>query len=473
MADTWVGLCNEESVQDVKRALRHIDPQARLMLVSSPQELRARMQETPFREGAIVGPLNGNMSSLNVAAALVRDAMAADVALVVPGVSKGFAQRAMKAGVRTVVDLSELVALSIADLDEPALEDDDVPTMLVGASAEASVREARVPKIDEPASNMLTFPLLREGKHGPEVEHIPVPREFAQAELKNEGHGTKHAVPEESRETAPILTFVSGRGGVGKTTVIAMMATLAASWGMRVAVCDLDLSCGNLYSCFQYGAVVDLADLVREGMPEAEEVLAHGREVGKGLLLWGPCERPEMAEVVYPEVQGLLGTLAQSHDLVLVDTSSTFTDAVAQAAQQCDRLIITVDGRPGSAVAQARMAALAVRLGVPRTRMVRLANRCGLHGKGEPIINRADVGLETARPLRVSDGGVEVSDCLAEGKVQDLIDLGSRFAESSATALAILLSELGKLPKHPDAQRFLQKRDERPRWSFGRKREAV
>ncbi len=283
----------------------------------------------------------------------------------------------------------------------------------------------------------------------------------------------RQVVAEESNEAAPIITFVSGRGGVGKTTVVSMMATLAASWDMRVAICDLDLSCGNLYSCFQYGAMVDLADLVRDGIPEAEEVLAYGRELDKGLYLWGPCERPEMAEVVYPEVQGLLGTLAQSHDLVLVDTSSTFTDAVAQAAQQCDRLIITVDGRPGSAASQARMAALAVRLGVPRTRMIRLANRCGLHGRGEPIINRADVGLETARPLRVSDGGIEVSDCLAESKVKDLIDLGSRFAETSATALAIMLSELGKLPKHPDAQRFLQKRDERPRWSFGRKREAM
>lgn len=473
MVDTWVGLCNEDSVQDVRRALRHIDPQARLMLVSSPQELRARMQESPFQEGAIVGPLKGNMSSLNVAAALVRDAMAADVALVVPGISKGFAKRAERAGIRTVVDLSELAGMPIADLDEPALEDDDVPTMLVGVSGTTSVREARVPRIDEPESNMLTFPLLREGKHGPEVEHISVPREFAQKDPNSDGHSTKRAAVEESNASAPIITFVSGRGGVGKTTVVAMMATLAASWDMRVAICDLDLSCGNLYSCFQYGAMVDLADLVRNGLPDAEEVLAIGRELNKGLTLWGPCERPEMAEVVYPEVQGLLGTLAKNHDLVLVDTSSTFTDAVAQAAQQCDRLIITVDGRPGSAASQARMAALAVRLGVPRTRMVRLANRCGLHGRGEPVINRADVGLETARPLRVSDGGIEVSDCLAEGKAQDLIEVGSRFAESSATALAIMLSELGKLPKHPDAQRYLQKRDERPRWSFGRKREAV
>ncbi len=127
------------------------------------------MQETPFREGAIVGPLNGNMSSLNVAAALVRDAMAADVALVVPGISKGFAKRAEKAGIRTVVDLSELAGMPIADLDEPALEDDDVPTMLVGVTGAASVREARIPKIEESASNMLTFPLIREGKHGPEV----------------------------------------------------------------------------------------------------------------------------------------------------------------------------------------------------------------------------------------------------------------------------------------------------------------
>ena len=119
----------------------------------------------------------------------------------------------------------------------------------------------------------------------------------------------------------------------------------------------------------------------------------------------------------------------------------------------------------------ARLGGLAVRLGVARTRIARLANRCGR--RAEPTINRGEVGLETARPLRVFDGGAEVSDCLAEGRVRDLFDLGSRFAESSAESLAKMLGELGCLPDVPEAKRLCERRTQRSRWTFGRMREAV
>ena len=106
-------------------------------------------------------------------------------------------------------------------------------------------------------------------------------------------------------------------------------------------------------------------------------------------------------------------------------------------------------------------------------RIARLANRCGRRGHAEPAINRAEVGLETARPLRVLDGGAEVSDCLGEGKIQDLFDLGSKFAESSAQSLAKLLKELGCLPDVPQATRLVEQPRQRSIWSFGRVREAM
>lgn len=474
MADTWVGLCKDGARDDLRRALRHIDAQAHLVFAESSRDLRLRMQETPFRAGALVGPCDEGVSPLNIAAALVRDGMAADVVLVVDSLSETLGDHANLAGIQTIVDLSTLPHLTVLDLDEPMLSTDDVPTMVLG-SVSHDMEEPRVARVDKQyASDMITLPLLREGAHGPEVEHVQVSRDHLTIGAASRAH--EHLVDEREDDPmdggAPIITFVSGRGGVGKTALVAMVALVAARWNMRVALCDLDLSCGNLYSCFGRGSTSDLAALI-ERDPSMSEIASQGEKVLDGIDLWGPCARPEMAEMVFPHVGNLLDALVRSHDLVLVDTSTTFTDAVAQAAQQADRLVIVVDDRPGTAAAEARMAALAVRLGIARTRIMRLANRCGPHGRGEPIINRAEVGLETVRPLRVFDGGPDVRECMAEGSMGDLVDLGSRFAESAAASLAQILSELGKLPDHPDAQRYTQHASERSRWTFGRRREAM
>lgn len=462
MADRWIALCGNDYVEDIKRAANHVSRDARLTFSTSPQDLRHRIQEEPLCLGVLVGPLDSGVSSLNVAAALAHDAMATDVVLVVRGQTPELARRAERAGIHTVVDVLALPPASVADLDEPELCDDDMPTMVLGVHIPWEPKVEEVPLVEDEVepfgTQLLSVPLYEE----------PKPKSLGAAATAG-----RDARPKEDADRAPVITFVSGRGGVGKTSTVALMAVAAASWGMRVALCDLDLSCGNLYSLFGQRAEADLARAVGDETYAATDLMDIGREVSKGITLWGPCERPEMAELVFPVVEELLSKLSAHYDLVLVDTSSTFTDAVAQAAQQCDRLVITVDGRFGSVAAQSRLAALAVRLGVARTRIVRLANRCGSHGKGEPIINRADVGLETARPFRVLDGGADVGDCLAEGKVGELFELGSRFAESCATTLARLLSELGKLPDHEGARRALESRLDKPRWSFGRKREAV
>ena len=466
MADRWIGFCDRSSMADSRRALKHLDSRAQVTFAISPEDMRARINEAVSCVGAIVGPLEGPLSAINIAAALVRDGIATNVALVVPSITYDLRRRAERAGIHAVIDLRDVPMEPMDNLDEPELPDDDVPTMVVGIA----------PAWDFEPLRQSGSEVDNERKIGPCVIDKPVEETFVSTSPGADPAGPplregRSQTREPSETDTPVITFVSGRGGVGKTSLVAMMATIAARWGLRVGLCDLDLSCGNLYSCFGVPNSSDLASIVGEGKGGTIEDCRSN--VGEGIALWGPCAQPEMAELVYPKTGELLAKLRELSDLVLVDTSSTFTDAVAQAAQACDRLVITVDGRSGSAVAQARVAALAVRLGVARTRIVRLANRCGPHGRGEPDINRADRGLETARPLRVLDGGPEVADCLAEGKAGELLDLGSRFAESSSTVLATLLSELGRLPNHEDAQRALQNRADKPRWSFGRRREAM
>ena len=268
MANVWICLCEDDVAPSMRQALGYLDPDGQLCFASSAQDLRERVQKVPFEMGVLVGPLDGPMSALNVAAAVAHDGMAADVAMATYGVTQGLRQRALQAGVRTVLDLADLRTDSLPDLDEPSLTADEVPTMVLGGPMPASSSLVRVPHV---GSRAVTDAIVHErpenvGQFG----LLPPDADSRDSHTLVLGDGpmptgTSNESPEDIEKPllvggdderlgndgdAPVVAFVSGRGGVGKTSLVAMMATVAGSWGMRVALCDLDLSCGNLYSCF-------------------------------------------------------------------------------------------------------------------------------------------------------------------------------------------------------------------------------
>lgn len=275
----------------------------------------------------------------------------------------------------------------------------------------------------------------------------------------------------EQKAGAPILAVSSGRGGVGKTAIVATAAAVAASWGMRVSVVDLDLACGNLFTCFGLPHSAAL-DEMTEGVNSAEiDWAALGATAAEGVTLWGPCSRPEFAERAAPVVTPLLDAVAASSDLVLADTSATCTDATAQAFQRCSRLLL-VHPETGMGIGSlARVSALAVRLGVARTRIVRVANHGDRRQHFDRSVGRSEMGLETARAYRVLEGGYEVGELLASGNATELAGIDSDFTASVAQMLAQMLEELGCLPAAETAHRALGEVQPRKRhFAIGRKK---
>lgn len=403
----WVGYCIDEGIGDLQRAAGTLGALDELSMAHDADELRRMVRDSEVGAlGVIVGMTSNGVSDVNLAAAIARDGRARVVALVRRGASGSLRSRARNAGIDLVLD--------------PTGEE---------------CREA------EPPSSLPSSP--------PSAD----PRSLlGQLERR-----------------APVIALCSGRGGAGKTTIVAGMACAAARWGMRVAAVDLDLSCGNLHSCFGVRPVVDPTSLVGEWGSEGHALFS----ASPGVSVTAPCGRPEMSELVMPQAASLVARAAEGADLVLADTSTTFTDAVAQAAQMCDRLVLVSDGAPGSMAAIARMGGLAVRLGVARTRISRLENRANPHAKTDFSLLRAEVGLEAARVFRVFDGGAEVSELIAAGQVASLMGLTGPFSRSVSAVTAQLLLELGRLPDDEEARRLSEEQTTK-RWPFslGLRREA-
>lgn len=493
----WIGYCGPGFRKKLVETVLTLDPHATLTISPTAIDLRDDVIQTPGTH-VVIGCTEDGVSEVNLAAAIVADGAAADVTLVVSQASGSLKSRALTAGVSDVIDLSQFnfaeparygrpvgvedvhrtprraASLGEYGADEPwgsvrgspsggrlSGGSDELTSVLgVGGSDEMTSVLGAQPR------GVHVFPVESSAIHRPEYDEPP----FSEDEEPDQEDEAETPI---ERGAAPILAFVSGRGGVGKTVMAATAACVAASWGLRVGLCDLDYSCGNLYACFGLPRPADLSALADGRGNDVERIDRMGVSCGEGVRLWGSCMRPEMAEVLWSHTREVLCAISQTNDLVIVDTSSTFTDAVAQAAQLCDRLLITIDGRPGSTVAQSRLGALAVRLGVARTRIARVVNRCDPKGRDETIINRADVGLETARSHRVLEGGDSVSDFVAAGQLSSLVEEPSPFVQSLSTCLAQLLSEMGALPDSDAARAALEVHRVRRRRLFGRKREAV
>ena len=529
MTELWLGYAGGTGRREVLMALRRIAPGAGLLFVRSAQELRERFrEEEPGTVGAIIGYAADGVSDMNLAAAIAHDGLASEVVLVARGVTGSLRERASKAGIARVVDATVAPGMMALPSDRSA-EDTLVPTLRSGAAereglledgADASDRTdvtltgLDIPQVDgdseappsapspttefpsapvtseqdaspEPTSATLGLPSILEAPVFPELADTPSPDQDGRASLipvagslqeqANLGvdSSARAEAPVRSANAGPILTVVSGRGGVGKTALVALMASIAGRWGMEVAMVDLDLSCGNLYSCFGIAKGPDLVRISSQGKTTPDAIGRASVRCSEHVHLWGPCDRPEMAETVMPHVASLLSYLSSHYDLVIADTSTTFTDAVAQAVQSSDRLLVVHDERPGAVSSAARMSALAVRLGVARTRIVRVVNLGDPRTKANAFEGRAEVGLETARLHRVIDGGLEAEELLTSGKVDELTAVSSDLTLSVAGLLAHALAELGRLPDNDAARKAAEYRGAKRRGLFGRRREAV
>lgn len=245
---------------------------------------------------------------------------------------------------------------------------------------------------------------------------------------------------------APVICAISGSGGCGKSTIVATMAHATSLLGLRAAVLDLDLMFGNLYDLLGADAPHDMATLIEPSVAGAlaeQDVVAASMRVAPGVTLWGPVAAPERAELMARPVELLLDILRRESDVVLIDTSVFWGDAVAAAVAACDRCLVVGDAAVSSATSAARVIELASRVGVPRTRMSAVFNRFGARGADEDVAMRFEIACALSSKIRIADGGQDLAALMAFGRADEAVGQTSAFATSVREATREMLVELG------------------------------
>lgn len=176
------------------------------------------------------------------------------------------------------------------------------------------------------------------------------------------------------------LAVTSGKGGVGKTTVVVNLAVALARARSRVAVIDADFGLGNVDVLLGLQPVRHLGHVLA-GACELEDILVRGPHdlriapAGSGL-----GELTALAPRHWARLQAGLERLGRDLDYLLIDTGAGISANVVNLVHAAGRALVVTSPEPTAIVdAYATIKVLTVRAAAPTPAL--LVN--GAHGPDE------------------------------------------------------------------------------------------
>ncbi|MEM2865757.1 MAG: cell division ATPase MinD [Candidatus Hadarchaeales archaeon] len=231
---------------------------------------------------------------------------------------------------------------------------------------------------------------------------------------------------------ARVISFASGKGGTGKTMVVANLGVCLARRGKKVVVLDADLTMANLGLLFGLEERFTLHDVLA-GKAEVEEAL---HEVMPKLeVVQGGLSLKDIGQIRLDRLKGVVGKLSRRADYVLVDCPSGFEEDFVAALTVSSQVVLVVNPDPLSVAEAMKVKRMATKLHV------------GLLGM---VVNRV-VGKDADLPLKEIEtllelpllGAIpedeEVARSLASGKPLVLQDPRSPASKAMEKIAEVLL----------------------------------
>ncbi len=234
------------------------------------------------------------------------------------------------------------------------------------------------------------------------------------------------------RPLAPLIAVVGGSGGVGRSTLAFLMASLCAQQGVDTVLLEGDLQFGD------YGFWLGLDD---EADSLARPSAATPITCPQGFDLYRAPVFPEVADKVCDELAQNLCKIREGRGIVIADTGAYWSGFTASLLLQCDVFVMMSDSRPASTAAAIKASELCGRLGVPSTRMVAVCNRwnsrCALSTQD---IARA-LGVDKA--YCIPDGREVVEELVRCGDFNELAQSGNPVIAATSMLLKAVLPRVG------------------------------
>ncbi|MHB8918771.1 MAG: AAA family ATPase [Desulfocucumaceae bacterium] len=163
-------------------------------------------------------------------------------------------------------------------------------------------------------------------------------------QVVNGGGSSLSRVP--AREPGRIISFFSSKGGVGKTTAACNLAiSLAQETRGKVALVDMDLQGGDISVFMNISAKGGLAEVVQEAEYTDPSLLeTYFCPHMSGVRVMPAPSSPEQAELVTAaHAEGILKTLRDSYDYILVDTAAAISEITLACLEASDQIMVIIN----------------------------------------------------------------------------------------------------------------------------------
>lgn len=142
--------------------------------------------------------------------------------------------------------------------------------------------------------------------------------------------------------------FISGKGGVGKSTLASALAVTAARQGSSVALVDGDIGLRSLDLLLgmQDKVLYDLKDLVEHRCTLDQALIWHDEFKNLCLIVGGQQAKPK--DFAKKDLQKVLNTLTRRFDLVLVDGPAGLGRGINNFTEIVDEVIVVLTPDPVS-----------------------------------------------------------------------------------------------------------------------------
>lgn len=206
--------------------------------------------------------------------------------------------------------------------------------------------------------------------------------------------------PTDRRQRSPkIIAITSGKGGVGKTNIVANLGYTLRRFGKKVLIFDADLGLGNLDVLLGLTPRYNLSHVVR-GEKQLAEVVVTGP--GGIRILPAASGIQDLTALTMEERQRVFGQLEayiQDFDIMLIDTAAGISSNVLYFNINADEILLVATPEPTSITdAYAMMKVLSVKYGTDHFKL--LVNAAATDQEAEEVYRQ--LNLVADRFLNIS-----------------------------------------------------------------------
>jgi flagellar biosynthesis protein FlhG len=189
--------------------------------------------------------------------------------------------------------------------------------------------------------------------------------------IANPPHGNGCQASDVGRTPTRIITISSGKGGVGKTNIVANLGFALCRFGKRVLILDADLGLGNLDVLLGLTPEYNLSHVIK-GEKTLNEVVVPGP--GRLQILPAASGIQEMTALTLEEryqIFSQLNEFMRDFDIMLIDTAAGISSNVLYFNINADEVLVVAAPEPTSITdAYALMKVLSVKYGSDHFKLV-------------------------------------------------------------------------------------------------------